>query len=60
MEWTFEPQQEYGFGYLDAIRDVFTDAPKVHKDVTPSDADVGPYDVPSPDPECESHSKEGP
>ena len=41
-----EPHQEFGFGYLDAIREVFTDAPKVHADVTPADAGLGPYDVP--------------
>ncbi len=41
-----EPHQEFGFGYLDAIREVFTDAPKEHADVTPVDAGLGPYDVP--------------
>ena len=41
-----EPHKEFGFGYLDAIRDVFTDAPKVHDDVTPADVGRGPYDVP--------------
>ena len=35
-----EPQAEYGFGYLDAIRDVFTSAPKAHQDITPADAGV--------------------
>lgn len=34
-----EPHREFGFGYLDAIRDVFTDAPRAHTDLTP--ADVG-------------------
>ena len=41
-----EPHQEYGFGYLDAIRDVFTPAAKAHDDVTPADVGLGPYDVP--------------
>ena len=41
-----EPHKEFGFGYLDAIREVFTDAPKAHDDITPSDAGLGPYDVP--------------
>ena len=41
-----EPHTEFGFGYLDAIRAVFTDAPAVHEDVTPADAGLGPYDVP--------------
>ncbi|MHC1762712.1 MAG: glycoside hydrolase family 99-like domain-containing protein [Verrucomicrobiia bacterium] len=34
-----EPHREFGFGYLDAIRDVFTDAPTRHLDLVP--ADVG-------------------
>jgi len=40
-----EPHSEFGFGYLDAIREVFTDAPKAHDDVTPVDVGLGPYDV---------------
>ncbi|GIV18513.1 MAG: hypothetical protein KatS3mg023_0264 [Armatimonadota bacterium] len=34
-----EPHREFGFGYLDAIRQVFTTAPRKHADLTP--ADVG-------------------
>lgn len=45
-----EPHQEYGFGYLDAIRAVFTRAPEPHEDVTPADVGRGPYDVPPPPP----------
>ena len=45
-----EPHQEYGFGYLDAIRDVFTTAAKTHDDVTPADVGLGPYDVPPEEP----------
>jgi len=45
-----EPHSEFGFGYLDAIRGVFTDAPHTHEDVTPADVGLGPYDVPPPDP----------
>ncbi len=41
-----EPHAEFGFGYLDAIREVFTDAPKEHDDLTPADVGLGPYDVP--------------
>jgi hypothetical protein len=41
-----EPHREFGFGYLDAIRDVFTTAPKAHVDLTPADVGLGPYDVP--------------
>jgi hypothetical protein len=43
-----EPHQQFGFGYLDAIREVFTDAPKAHADTTPADVGLGPYDVTSP------------
>lgn len=32
-----EPHAEFGFGYLDAIREVFTDAPKEHLDLAPVD-----------------------
>lgn len=32
-----EPHREYGFAYLDAIRDVFTSAPPSHVDLTPDD-----------------------
>lgn len=32
-----EPHREFGFGYLDAIREVFTNEPKEHQDVTPKD-----------------------
>ncbi|MBI5387008.1 MAG: glycoside hydrolase family 99-like domain-containing protein [Verrucomicrobia bacterium] len=41
-----EPHQEFGFGYLDALREVCTDAPPAHDDVTPADAGLGPYEVP--------------
>lgn len=41
-----EPHQEFGFGYLDAIRDVFTAAPRDHLDVVPADVGLGPYEVP--------------
>ncbi|MCS6830950.1 MAG: glycoside hydrolase family 99-like domain-containing protein [bacterium] len=32
-----EPHKEFGFGYLDAIREVFTSAPRTHADLTPAD-----------------------
>ena len=35
-----EPQQEYGFGYLDAIRSVFAPDAGPHRDLTPEDAGV--------------------
>ncbi len=40
-----EPHAEFAFGYLDALRETFTDAPVKHADVTPADAGLGPYDV---------------
>jgi hypothetical protein len=42
-----EPHKEFGFGYLDAIRSVFTDASAAHDDLTPADVGLGPYDVPA-------------
>ncbi|MEK7676164.1 MAG: glycoside hydrolase family 99-like domain-containing protein [Verrucomicrobiota bacterium] len=42
-----EPHQEFGFGYLEAIREVFTDASPAHIDLTPADVGLGPYDVPA-------------
>ena len=40
-----EPHKEFAFGYLDAIRETMTTAPKAHVDVTPTDVGLGPYDV---------------
>ncbi len=40
-----EPHSEFGFGYLDAVRENFTDSPKAHTDITPSDVGLGPYEV---------------
>lgn len=44
-----EPHREFGFGYLDAIREVFAEAPEAHEDLTPADVGLGPYDVVSPE-----------
>jgi hypothetical protein len=39
------PNREHGFGYLDAIREVFTDSVSApHIDITPEDIGLGPYD----------------
>ncbi len=38
------PYREYGFGYLDAVRNVFSDAPEKHTDLIPMDIGMGPYD----------------
>ena len=47
-EWSeghyLAPHREYGFGYLDAVRQVFSDAPKDHVDLLPKDVGMGPYD----------------
>ena len=39
------PYREYGFGYLDAVRKVFSDAPEPHLDLIPEDIGMGPYDT---------------
>jgi len=39
------PYREYGFGYLDAVRTVFADAPEPHVDLIPEDVGLGPYDT---------------
>lgn len=39
------PYREYGFGYLDAVRKVFSDAPEPHVDLIPEDIGMGPYDT---------------
>ena len=39
------PHREYGFGYLDAVREAFApNAPRKHTDLTPADVGLGPYD----------------
>jgi hypothetical protein len=48
-EWSeghyIAPYREYGFGYLDAVRKVFSDAPEAHVDLLPEDIGMGPYDT---------------
>ncbi|MBU0608360.1 MAG: glycoside hydrolase family 99-like domain-containing protein [Armatimonadetes bacterium] len=39
------PYREYGFGYLDAVRKVFSTAPEPHTDLIPEDIGLGPYDT---------------
>jgi hypothetical protein len=39
------PYREYAFGYLDAVRKVFSTAPEEHVDLLPEDIGRGPYDV---------------
>jgi len=39
------PHREYGFGYLDAVRRVFSTAPAAHRDLVPADIGFGPYDT---------------
>jgi lysophospholipase L1-like esterase len=43
-----EPHTEFGFGYLDAIRDALTPASGPHADLAPVDVGRGPYDVAIP------------
>jgi len=44
-----EPHREWGFDYLDAVRQVFCDAGP-HEDVAPGDVGLGPYELPKPEP----------
>ena len=39
------PVKQFGFGYLDAVRKVFSGAPGEHKDIVPSDIGLGPYEA---------------
>lgn len=39
------PYREHGFGYLDAVRNVFSTAPEPHLDLLPEDIGRGPYDT---------------
>jgi len=39
------PYREYGFGYLDAVRKVFSDGTEPHVDLIPEDIGFGPYDT---------------
>ncbi|MGD0091755.1 MAG: LamG-like jellyroll fold domain-containing protein [Planctomycetota bacterium] len=39
------PYREFGFGYLDAVRKVFSTAPEPHVDLIPEDIGLGPYDT---------------
>ncbi len=39
------PYREFGFGYLDAVREVFAKDPKPHVDLIPEDIGMGPYDT---------------
>ena len=39
------PYREYGFGYLDAVRRVFSNAPEKHDDLIPEDIELGPYNI---------------
>ena len=45
-----EPCKEFGFGCLDAIRNVFAAAPKEHDDILPVEVGLGPYDLEKPKP----------
>lgn len=38
------PTKQFGFGYLDAIRNVFSKEKKKHKDILPEDIGLGPYE----------------
>jgi hypothetical protein len=38
------PHRQYGFGYLDALREAVSSAPEPHTDPVPEDLGLGPYD----------------
>ena len=40
------PHREFGFGYLDAVRRVFSNDNRPHIDLIPEDLGLGPYDIP--------------
>jgi hypothetical protein len=40
------PHREFGFGYLDAVRRVFSTDDRPHIDLLPEDLGLGPYDLP--------------
>lgn len=48
-EWSeghfIAPCRQHGFGYLDAVRNVFATAPADHVDLIPEDVGLGPYDA---------------
>lgn len=48
-EWSeghfLAPHRQYGFGYLDAVRRVFSSAEEEHIDLLPEDVGLGPYDT---------------
>jgi hypothetical protein len=48
-EWSeghfIAPCRAHGFGYLDAVRTVFSSAPQGHVDLLPEDVGLGPYDA---------------
>lgn len=37
------PTRQFGFGYLDALRNVFTRSPLFHEDILPQEIGMGPY-----------------
>lgn len=39
------PHREYGFGYLDAVKNVFAQNADPHQDILPQDIGLGPYDT---------------
>ncbi|MGB8852239.1 MAG: LamG-like jellyroll fold domain-containing protein [Pirellulales bacterium] len=48
-EWSeghfIAPSRRYGFGYLDAVHNVFAKAPSARVDLLPEDVGLGPYDA---------------
>ena len=45
LNYLIAPHREYGSGYLDAVRKVFSDAQEKHLDLVPKDVGLGLYDT---------------
>lgn len=45
-----EPHREYGFGYLEAVRNVFAPQSPKPVPIVPADVGLGPYDIPEEPP----------
>ncbi len=45
-----EPHREFGFGYLEAVREVFAPQSPKPEPIVPSDIGLGPYDIPDEPP----------
>ncbi len=54
-----EPDQEFGFAFLDRVRKVYTDAPETHADLVPTAAKAGRFSMLSAEEWAQAHTLEG-